>query len=107
MVMQVPGQLYGAVLEVVAEREVAEHLEKRVVARRVADVVEVIVFAASADAFLRRGGPRDGARFLAGKHVLELDHAGIGEHQCRVIAWHQRRRRHHLVAVVFEIVEER
>ena len=41
-------------LEVVAEREVAEHLEERVVARRLADLVEVVVLAAGADALLRR-----------------------------------------------------
>ena len=51
---QVPGQLDRAVLEVVAEREVAEHLEEGVMARGVADIVEVVVLAAGAHAFLRR-----------------------------------------------------
>ena len=50
---QLPGELDRAFLEVVAEREVAEHLEEGVVARGVADVVEVVVLAAGADAFLR------------------------------------------------------
>ena len=50
---QVPGELDGAVLEIVAEREVAEHLEEGVVARGVADIVEVVVLAAGAHAFLR------------------------------------------------------
>jgi hypothetical protein len=35
----------------------------------------------------------------AGEDVLELHHAGIGEHQRRVVARHERRRRHDLVAV--------
>ena len=39
-------------LEVVAEAEVAEHLEERVVARGVADVLEVVVLAAGAHAAL-------------------------------------------------------
>ena len=56
---QVPGELDRAVLEVVAEREVAEHLEEGVMARRVADIVEVVVLAAGAHAFLRRGGAHD------------------------------------------------
>ena len=40
-------------LEVVAEREVAQHLEEGVVAGGVADIVQVVVLAAGADALLR------------------------------------------------------
>jgi hypothetical protein len=49
-----PGDRVG--LEVVAEREVAEHLEERVVARRLADLVEVVLLAAGAHALLAGGG---------------------------------------------------
>ncbi len=42
-------------LEVVAERPVSEHLEERVVIGVETDVVEVVVLAAGADAFLRIG----------------------------------------------------
>ena len=103
---QVPGELDRALLEVVAEREIAEHLEERVVARRIADIVEVVVLAAGAHAFLRRDGAHIGALLQAGEHVLELHHAGIGEHQGRVVARHERRRRHDLVAVPGKVVEE-
>ena len=103
---QVPGQLDGALLEVVAEGEVAEHLEEGVVARGVADVVEVVVLAAGAHAFLRRHRPVVGPGFQAGEHVLELHHAGIGEHQSRVVARHQRRRRHDRVVVAREEIQE-
>ena len=51
---QVPGKLDRALLEIVAEGEIAEHLEEGVVARGVADIVEVVVLAAGAHAFLRR-----------------------------------------------------
>ena len=44
-------------LEVVAEAEVAEHLEEREVAVGAADVVEVVVLAAGADALLRPRPP--------------------------------------------------
>jgi hypothetical protein len=44
------------VLEVVAEGEVAEHLEEGVVPGGVADIVEVVVLAAGAHAFLAGGG---------------------------------------------------
>ena len=103
---QVPGELDRAVLEIVAEREVAEHLEEGVVARGIADIVEVVVLAAGAHAFLRGGGARIGTLLEPGEDVLELHHAGIGEHQGRVVARHERRRRHHLVAVLGEIAEE-
>src|SRR5262245_12477717 len=42
---QLPAELDRLGLEVVAEREVAEHLEEGVVARRRADVLEVVVLA--------------------------------------------------------------
>ena len=51
---QAPGVLDRVVLEIVAKREVAEHFEERVVAGRIADVVEVVVLATGAHAFLRR-----------------------------------------------------
>ena len=44
-------------LEVVAEAEVAEHLEEHEVALGAPDVVEVVVLAAGADALLRADGP--------------------------------------------------
>ena len=103
---QIPGKLDRALLEVVAEREVAEHLEEGVVARRVADIVEVVVLAAGAHAFLRGRGAHVGALLQAGEDVLELHHPGIGEHQGRVVARDERRRGHGLVAVLGKIVEE-
>ncbi len=103
---QLPGERDGALLEVVAEREIAEHLEEGVVARGIADIVEVVVLAAGAHAFLRRGGAHVRALLQAGEDVLELHHAGIGEHQRRVVARHQRRGRHDLVVVAGEEIEE-
>src|SRR5262249_24245715 len=103
---EVPGKLDGAVLEVIAEREVAEHLEEGVMARGVAYIVEIVVLAAGAHAFLRGDGAGIGALLEAGEEVLELHHAGIGEHQRGVVDGHARRRRHYLVAVAGEVVEE-
>ena len=103
---QVPGELDGAVLEVVAEREVAEHLEEGVVARGIADIVEVVVLAAGAYAFLRGRRARIGALFEAGEDVLELHHAGIGEHQRRIVARHERRRGHDFVPLARKKAEK-
>ena len=74
--------------------------------RGVADIVEIVVLAAGAHAFLRGGGAHVGALLDAGEDVLELHHAGIGEHQGRVVARHQRRRRHDVVAVVGKEFQE-
>ena len=52
---QFPRPFNRFLLEVIAERPVAQHLEERVVIGVEANVVEVIVFAAGADAFLRVG----------------------------------------------------
>ena len=103
---QVPGQFDRPFLEIVAEGEIAEHLEKGVVARGVADIVEVVVLAAGAHALLRGRGARIGALLEPGEDVLELHHAGIGEHQRRIVARHQRARGNDLVTVLPEIVEE-
>ena len=103
---QLPGELDRDVLEIVAEGEVAEHLEEGVVPGGVADIVEVIVLAAGAHAFLRRDGARIGPLLDAGEDVLELHHAGVGEHQRRVVARHERARRHDLVPVLGKVIEK-
>ncbi len=55
---QFPGEVDGFGLEVVAEGEVAEHLEEGVMAAGVADVLQIVVLAAGADALLRGGCAR-------------------------------------------------
>ena len=103
---QLPGELDRVVLEIVAEGEVAEHLEEGVVPGGVADIVEIVVLAAGADAFLRRYGAGVGPLLDAGEDVLELHHAGIGEHQRRIVARHERARGHDLVPMLAEVVEK-
>ena len=73
-------------LEVIAEAEISEHFEERVMPRRVADIVQIVVLAPGADAFLRRRRPVVRPPLLPGEHVLELNHAAIGEQQRRVVA---------------------
>ena len=80
-------------LEVVAEAEVAEHLEEREVAVRAADVVEVVVLAAGAHALLHRDRPRVRRRLVADEVRLERHHARDGEQQ-RLVVRDQARRRH-------------
>ena len=47
-----PREADRVALEVVAKREIAEHLEERVMPRGVADLLEIVVLAACADALL-------------------------------------------------------
>ena len=104
---QVPGEFDRALLEIVAEGEIPQHLEEGVVARGIARHCRgrcACRRPARISATWSRA--RVGALLRAGEDVLELHHAGIGEHQGRIVARHQRRRRHDLMAVAREIVEE-
>ncbi len=76
---QLPGQLDGTLLEVVAEAEVAEHLEEGDVAAGPPDVLDVVVLAHDPHALLDRGDPRVGRVLLAQEVGQELGHAGVGE----------------------------
>ena len=76
-----PGD--GFLFEIVAERPVPEHLEERVVIGVVADVLEVVVFAAGADALLgiRGAGRGVGSFFDAKEERDEGIHPGICKQQ--------------------------
>ena len=104
---QRPGEVDRGLLEVVAEGEIAQHLEERLMARGVADILKIVVLAAGAHAFLR--GHRAGVvpRLHPGEDVLELHHAGIDEQQGRIVLRHQRRRGDHRMPVGGKVVQER
>ncbi len=103
---QLPGVADRVELEVVAEREVAEHFKKGVVTRGVADVFEVVVLAAGTNAFLRSRRAQVRPLVETEKNVLELVHAGVGEQQRRIGMWHQRTRGDDLVAFGGEELQE-
>ena len=93
-------------LEVVAEREVAEHLEERVVPVRRPDVVEIVVLAADAHALLRGRGAAVVAALAAQEHVLELVHPRVGEQQGGVVGRDQRRAGSDAVVLRLEELQE-
>ena len=85
-----PSPVDGFLLEIIAERPVAEHLEHGVVIGVHPHLFEVVVLAAHAQAFL---GVRHAGRLrraVAEKDVFERVHARIGEHQGGVILEHHR-----------------
>ena len=102
-----PGKGDGFTLEVIAKAEVAQHLKKGVVTRRIADVVQIVVLAAGPHTALRRGRTAVIADITAKKHILELVHPGIGKQQSRIVVRNQRTGSHDLVAFGTEILEKR
>src|SRR5262249_32046288 len=103
---KLPGEGDRVLLEVVAEREVAEHLEEGVMPRRPPNVVEIVVLAARSDALLTRGGALIVTPLLAEKHTLELHHPGIGEEQGRITGRNQAGGADARVTVTLEVREK-
>ena len=103
-----PGVFDRLLLEVIAEGEVAEHLEERVVARGVTHLLEVVVLPAGADALLAGYRARVVAAFQPLKHPLELHHAGVRKEQRGVVRGDERGARHLVVGArgSLEIVDE-
>ena len=103
---KLPRKRNRLLLEIVAEREIPQHFKEGMVARGVADIVQIIVLAARAHAFLGGCGALVVAGFHAGETVLELYHARVGEHQRRVVARHKRAGVHMPVPVADEEIGE-
>src|SRR5205085_2228347 len=101
---KVPGILNRFALEVIAEGKVAQHLEEGVMPRSLADLIQVVVLASGAYAFLRRGGARIITLLQAKEDILELVHPGVCEKQGRVISGQKRARMHDLVPALLEIL---
>ena len=111
-----PRPIDRFLFEIVPEAPVTEHLKKRVVVGIQPNVLEVVVFAAGANAFLRvrRAGvgscdrPRPAGDIglgIAEKDGDELVHPRIGKQQIRRVR-HQAGRRHGRVAFLPEEIEE-
>ena len=103
---EVPAPRDGRLLEVVAEAEVAEHLEEHEVPLRAADVVEVVVLATGAGALLGADGALVGRLLVADEVRLERHHAGDVEQHGRIVR-DETRRRHGRMTLGREEVAER
>ena len=80
-----PGD--SLVLEIIAEGEVAQHLEEGAVACGLAHVLDV----AGADALLAGGHPVAGRHLGTGEIGLERGHTRINQQQALVVVGHQRK----------------
>ncbi len=76
---QLPSPRDGLLLVVISKGPVAEHLEEGVVGIVGPDILEIVVFARYAHAFLRVDCPRIGALSRPKEDIFELDHAGVCE----------------------------
>ena len=103
---KLPGPLYRLLLEVVAERPVAQHLEHCMMVGVKPHLLQVIVLARHPQAFLRVGHPPVFGRLVAEEYILELVHSGIRKHQCRIIFYHHGCRGHYSVFLRPEETEE-
>ena len=100
---QVPGALDGVLLEVLAEREVAQHLEEGEMAGGLADLVDVD----GAEALLHAGGAAGRRGVDAEEVALERLHArGRDQDRGVPVGWDQRAAREQRVAALGEVVEE-
>ncbi len=99
---QVPRVGDGGFLEVVAEAEVAQHLEERDVPGGGADDLDV----AGAEALLHARGPRPGRRLLAQEDGDELVHPRVGQQRRGRVVRDQAGRRDRRVAAVDEELGE-
>jgi hypothetical protein len=102
---ELPGVIDRTVLEVVTEREVAEHLEHRRVAGGQPDLVEIGVLAAGAQALLHRREARCGRLLGAGEVRLQRLHPGGDEQRGRILGRRDQRPRRE--AHVPALLEER
>jgi len=100
---ELPGELDCPVLEVVAEREVAEHLEERAVTVGAADIFEIGVLAPGAQHFLDADHPFARGLPKPEEVRLELLHPRDDEERRRVVRRRdQRMRGHAQVALLLE-----
>ena len=103
---QIPGQGDGAFLEIIAEREIAQHFKEGMMPGGIADIVQIIVLAAGAHAFLAACRGAVGPGLQPGEDILERHHAGVGEHQRGIVLRHQRCRRDDAVTGLGKMREE-
>ena len=95
-----PGPGDDFFLEVIAKREVAEHLEIRLMPGRMADVLDII----RTDALLTRRDPLGRRFLLAREEGLERGHTGTDQKQGRVVMRDEgSARKHHMTAGLEEI----
>jgi len=103
---QFPCKWDRVVFKIIAERKIAQHFEKGVVTGGIADIVQIIMFAACAHTFLCRCGAFVIAGFDPCEQVFELNHTRICKHQRWIVAWHQRAGWYNFMALLGKVIQK-
>ena len=103
---QFPGPRDGLPLEIVSERPVAQHFEKRMVLRTEAHLFQVVVMPRYADAFLGIHRPAVIPAAGAQKHVLELIHPRVRKQQGGIVLRRHGRAGHDRMTLPYEKAEK-
>ena len=103
---ELPSVGDGLLLKIIPETPVSQHLEHGVVVGIVAHLFEVVVLTADTQTLLCVAHPRIGGGGIAQENILELVHAGVGEHQSGVVLHHHRGTGDDVVALALEEIEE-
>ena len=74
--------------------------------RGLSHLIEIVVLAARAQAFLRRASTYVIALLKPEKDILELIHAGVGEEQCRIVGRQQGRRTQTRVPLTLKVLQK-
>ena len=101
-----PGEVDGVPLEVVAEREVAQHLEEGVVPCGPAHLLQIVVLPSGPNALLGGHGSDVVPLLRAEEDLLELDHTSVGEQERWILFGNQGRASDHLVASLRKEVQK-
>ena len=96
-----PAPVNGLALEVVAEGEVAQHLEEGAVTGGLANVLDI----AGADALLAGGNAVARRLLLAGEERLHRRHAGVDEQKRRIVLRDERKARQAEMTLGFKETE--
>ena len=97
-----PCPIDGIFFEIIAKRPVSEHFKHRVVVGVVSHFLQIVVLTAHAQTLLAIGGTFPLCRLIAQNNILELVHAGIGKHQCRIVFHNHWSRRHDVVPLALK-----
>src|SRR3546814_12284274 len=82
---QRPRMVDRLFLEIVAEGEIPQHFKESMMPRRIADIVEIIMLAARAHAFLRRYRGAVRALLQPRADILDRHHARVYEPHTRAV----------------------
>src|SRR5579872_4025352 len=103
---QFPRIRNGFLLEVIAKREISQHLKKCVMAIGETDILEIVMLSPRPHAFLRCSRTVVVALLKSKKNIFELVHPSIGEQQCGVVMRNERRRMHLAMPLVDKKVQK-